>query len=136
MRRNAARLLALALTLATAPMLACTNRPVTPATVTPQTDEELHRIAEGVNQALTSKPPRGYEAIPKGVRLLGVDRKQDGSITLNFSEELLAPTDDRRLEDAVHQILTAAAEARGPQTDGAATFRVLINGVTLEAYRP
>ena len=125
------------LSLLSPPALACAARPVQePAVVVPENDEELRRIAGAVEKALSSDPPRGYEAIPRGVRLNGVERRRDGSIVLDFSEDLLIGTTDRTLEDALHQILTAAADARGANGDGQVRFMVLVNGVTLDSYRP
>ena len=137
MSRHITRLILVCLTLAVPSAVACANRTVKPPeTIAPENDEELRRIAAAVSKALTSKAPRGYARIPKGVQLLGIERRQDGSIALNLSNELLVRSDEKTLEDALHQILTAAADARGPGTGGDASFTVLINGAMLDAYRP
>lgn len=97
--------------------------------------DELSRIRAAVEKALRADPPRGYAAIPRGVRLLSVRQDDDGGIALNLSGDLLAsPT--RVIEDSVRQILMAASDARDPREGRVDEFTVLIDGVTLESYLP
>jgi hypothetical protein len=108
--------------------LACASRAVAPPpTVTPAGDEELSRIAAAVAKALTSKP------VPSGVRLIGVERRRDGSITLDFSDELLIDPSDEDLTEIVQHILTAAASARS--ATGTQDIVILVDGGLLESYR-
>lgn len=102
--------------------------------VVPPDDPQLSRIAEAVNAALTARPPSGQASVPRGVRLLTVDRRRDGAIGLSFNESLLLDTTPETLEDALDQILTAAAAAAGrPESD--TRFEVLVDGVTVDSYR-
>jgi hypothetical protein len=99
-----------------------------------QTDE-LSRIRVAVERALVADPPRGYERIPSGLRLLAIGRDSTGTIALNFSGELLiAPT--RVIEDSLRQILMAASSALEPLDGRPADFKVLVNGAALESYLP
>lgn len=125
---------AVAVSLLTAPGCATAAEKETSATDVGQTDE-LDRIRAAVEKALVSDPPRGYAAIPRGVRLLSVRQDATGVIELNVSGELLVSS-QRVLEDAVRQILAAAASAREPQPNRIDEFKVLVNGVTLESYLP
>jgi hypothetical protein len=97
--------------------------------------DELGRVRAAVEQALVSQPPRGYAAIPPGVRLLSVAEDAAGTIVLNLSGELLA-SPLRVIEDSVRQILLAASSAREPREERVDDFRILVNGVTLESYLP
>ena len=94
---------------------------------------ELGRIRAAVEKALVAEPPRGYAAVPKGVRLLSVER-DDRAVVLDFSGELLAGGTGRVLEDAIHQIVVAASAARGGADGRAEDYRVLIDGVGVDAY--
>lgn len=114
----------------------CASRADVPATLVPPGDEELARIAAAVTNAITTRPPEGYAAIPRDLRLRSIERRKDGSIALDFTGELLLDTDVRSLEDAVHQLLAAASSARAPQDGRQDDFMVLVNGVSLAAYRP
>ena len=98
-------------------------------------DEELVRIREAIERALSSPPPQGYAAVPTGVQLLGLQRR-DGRITLDFSRELLANGTGRVLEDALHQIFTAASSARRAGDGRTDDYTVLVNGVPLETHLP
>lgn len=102
--------------------------------VAQQQDEELLRIRTAVETALSSKPPGGYSPIPRGVRLLSITRSSTESIVLDFSKELLADGTGPALEDAVHQILTAAWVAPRSATAPVAGYEILVNGVPLESY--
>jgi spore germination protein GerM len=99
-------------------------------------DPELGRIRASVERALLTAPPGGYAAIPKGVRLLSLSRAGAGAIVMDFSGELAAGGRGKALEDALQQILLAASNARTPTADRVDDYRVLINGVTLDAYLP
>ena len=121
----------------------CAERHVsTTATATERQDVELGRIGAAVERALVADPPRGYAAVPKGVRLLSVARDDGRAIVLDFTGELLAGGTGRVLEDALHQIVAAASAARvaaAREGDNATPgrvddYRVLINGVSLDSY--
>jgi hypothetical protein len=113
----------------------CATRPQNGAeAIEVEQADELSRIRAAVERALESDPPRGYEPIPRGVRLLAVTQDED-VIVLNLSAELLTSS-TRVIEDAVRQILMAASSARDPRNGRVDEFRVLVNGVTLESYLP
>jgi hypothetical protein len=108
----------------------CAGHAVVPAPdIKPAADEELGRIAAAVSKALTSK------GIPDSVRLLAVERRSDGSITINLSEELLVETSNEKLAEAARQILAAASSAR-TETSSQDDFVLLVNGALLESYVP
>jgi hypothetical protein len=86
-------------------------------------DAELGRIRTAVETKL-----------PKGVRLVSITRADTGSIVMDFSRELLAAGPGPELEDALHQILTAAASVQTSSANGVKDYRVLIDGVALESY--
>lgn len=96
-------------------------------------DSELGRIRIAVERALVATPPGGYARIPTGVRLLALGR-DDRAIVMNFSAELAKGGRGKTLEDAVHQILAAASDARTPAPAPAGNYTLLIDGVTLDAY--
>jgi hypothetical protein len=98
-------------------------------------DEELRRIRAAVELAIVAPPPRGYAQIPRGVRLRSIERRGDASIVMDFSAQLLAEGTGRVLEDSLHQIFTAASNARQPAADRLDDYQVLVNGVPLETYR-
>lgn len=108
---------------------------VTPPVTTPASDEELGRIVTAVTEALTAPPPRGQEAISKTVRLLGVERRKDGSIALMFNEDLLNETDETTLAAAVERIVAAAGNAISA-TGGSKPpqFIVLADGIAVDSY--
>ncbi|MEW6321701.1 MAG: hypothetical protein AB1635_11530 [Acidobacteriota bacterium] len=85
-----------------------------------------------VESALSAPPPKGYAGIPKGVRLLGISQDAAGPLVLNFSQELIASGTGPPLEDALHRVLTVAADAYDGSSD--LEFRVLIEGRPLEEY--
>lgn len=87
------------------------------------------KIRAAVEAALLSQPPRGYRRIPPGVRLLGVSA-EGNRVSLNFSKELLANHDQSALEDALHQILSAAREAAIEIRD--IEFVILVEGSPLK----
>ena len=94
---------------------------------------ELDRIRSAVEAALAGGPPRGYAAIPEGVRLRSVSRR-DAAIVLDFNAALLASGTGRVLEDSLHQIFTAASSVRAAVPDRVDDFRVLVDGLPLETY--
>lgn len=99
----------------------------------PAGDEELGRIEAAVEAALRQEAPRGYSAIPPGVRLLSLTRRGD-SIVLDFNKALLTTGGGSNLEDAVHQILTAASSARSSPRPPVEDYTVLIDGTPLESH--
>lgn len=99
----------------------------------PAGDEELGRIEAAVDAALRKEPPRGYSAIPPGVRLLSLTRRGN-SIVLDFNKALLANGTGADLEEAVHQILTAASSARSSPRPPVEDYTVLIDGTPLEIH--
>ncbi len=120
--------------LALALLTGCANRhdsEITPPNA--ERDEELGRIRTAVERALTAPPPRGYEAIPRGTRLLSLSRGADRVVVMNFSEALTAGGRGKVLEDALHQIFTAASEVRRDTPNRVDDYRVLIRGVPLDA---
>lgn len=97
----------------------------TPTTVLqPPGDRELDGIAAAVTKEL-----------PTGVRLLSV-RRQDASIVLDLSDELLAVRRGGELEDTLHRLLAAASSARSLPRPPVEDYRILINGVPLEKRIP
>ena len=109
---------------------ACAGRSTPPSpTLNPAADEELSRIAAAVTTALKSS------SAPGGVHLLGVERRRDGSITINISEELLVETSDEKLAGIARQIVTAASTAR-TETGSQDNFVILVNGALLDSYLP
>jgi hypothetical protein len=96
-------------------------------------DGELDRIRTAVEDALAAAPPRGYSAIPTGVRLRSIDRR-NGAIVLDFNAALLAGGTGRTLEDSLHQIFTAASNARPAAPNRADAYTVLVDGAPLESY--
>ncbi len=96
-------------------------------------NEELRKISGAVEHVLSSPPAGGYAAIPKGVRLLSASR--DGNyIVLDFSQELLLNGTGAGLEDAIHQILSAASSASVSNTGPVLEYRILIIGRPLQLY--
>ena len=61
-------------------LASCGWRQAPSGTVSPAPDGELGRIHAAVERALDAEPPRGYAAIPPGVRLLGVARDGDAVV--------------------------------------------------------
>ena len=109
---------------------ACAGRAAAPApTLTPAADEELSRIAAAVSKTLGSK------SMPEGVHLLGVERRRDGMIAINLSEELLVETSDEKLNEIAQQVLAAASGAR-TETGSLDNFVILVNGALLDSYFP
>ena len=108
---------------------------VSPPVTTPAGDEELGRIVAAVTDTLTAAPPRGQPSISKAVRLLGVERRKDGSIALMFNADLLLETDETTLAEAVERIVAAAGSAISA-TGGSKPpqFIVLANGVAVDSY--
>ncbi len=94
-----------------------------------ETNDELNQIKDAVERALSAPPPGGYAPIPKGVRLLSVSRNGD-SMVLEFNQELLSNGTGGALEDAIHQILTAASNAAGSVNN----YRIFIAGRPLDSY--
>lgn len=116
--------------------LACAARPQSGAESSEVREgDELSRIRAAVEKALDADPPRGYEAIPSGVRLLSVTEDANGAIVLNLSGELLTRS-TRVIEDSLRQILSAASAAREPRPGRVDEFKVLVNGVMLQSYLP
>ena len=131
-----ARFVTYALLVASLAPLGCAGRDESTNSVADlRQDEELDRIRAAVERALSSPPPQGYAAVPKGVQLLALGRR-DGRIAMNFSRELLAEGTGRVLEDALHQILTAASSARSAGDARTDDYTVLVNGVPLETHLP
>jgi sporulation and spore germination protein len=109
---------------------ACAHRSTPPAVdLKPAADEELSRIAAAVTKALTAK------GFPDGVHVLGVERRRDGVITINLSEDLLVETSDEKLTEAARAVLAAASGAR-TETSAQSNFVLLVNGALLESYLP
>ena len=137
MRRHFSQIFLACAAIAASPVAGCANRGLTAASVSPRpADAELDRIRNSVEKALTARPPGGYAAIPAGVRLLSISRGPNQSVVMNFSGELVSGGTGRVLEDALHQILTAASTARPQTADRIDDYRVLIKGVPLETYLP
>ena len=114
---------------------ACAHRATSTASATSEReDAELDRIRSAVARALRAQPPRGYAAIPKGVRLLSIARGDARSVVMDFSAELLTGGTGRVLEDALHQIVTAASSVRAAARSH--DYRILINGVPLDTLVP
>lgn len=102
----------------------CANRAANSArSADSRQDVELGRIRVAVE-----------EKLPKGVRLLSITRGNTGSIVMDFSRELLAAGTGPELEDALHQILTAASSVQTSSANGVKDYRVLIDGVALESH--
>jgi hypothetical protein len=97
-------------------------------------DPELDRIEAAVARALTASPPRGYAAVPPGVRLLSIARGDGRAIVMDFNDALAAQGRGRVLEDALHQVFTAASSVRPAEPRRVDDYRVLIHGVPLDAY--
>ena len=135
---------ALAVALAVLPAAACATSASGGGEAPRPDDAELVRIRAAVEAALTAPPARGYAPIPPGVRLLSIARGTASQIVMNFNRELLAGGTGRPLEDALHQILNAASDARtarrgdpGRETAGRVdAYRVLVDGTELEKYLP
>lgn len=129
------------LLLATAlPLMACgRGTAAPPATATAagaggeRADVELDRIRAAIEAALAAAPPRGYSAVPAGVRLRSIGRR-DGAIVLDFSAALLAGGTGRTLEDSLHQIVMAASNARTADPFRVDAYTVLVDGAPLESY--
>ena len=96
-------------------------------------DGELDRIRAAVEDALAAAPSRGYSAIPKGVQLRSIDRR-GGAIVMDFNAALLAGGTGRALEDSLHQIFTAASDARLAAPNRVDAYTVLVDGAPLESY--
>ena len=119
------------------PVGGCAARGVTTegkeATAQTAPDAELDRIRSAVQAALGTAPPRGYAAIPDGVRLRSIARR-DAAIVMDFNAALLGGGTGKVLEDSLHQIFSAASSVRPARPDRVDDYRVLVDGVPLETY--
>ena len=96
-------------------------------------DPELDRIRSAIQAAIGEAPPRGYEAIPEGVQLRSVARR-DAAIVMDFNAALLRGGTGKVLEDSLHQIFSAASSARAAVPNRVDDYRVLVDGLPLETY--
>jgi hypothetical protein len=115
----------------------CAARGVTAGSQAPPSqaaaDPELDRIRSAVQAALGAAPPRGYAAIPAGVRLRSVVRR-DAAIVMDFNAALLGGGTGKVLEDSLHQIFLAASSVRPAVPNRTDDYRVLVDGLPLETY--
>jgi hypothetical protein len=107
---------------------------VSPTVTSPAGDEELGRVVAAVTEALAAAPARGQEPVPKHVRLLGVERRKDGSIALQFNADLLLDTNEKTLGDAVDRILAAANSVLSGTGDAKPQVIVLADGIAVDSY--
>lgn len=91
----------------------------------------VKRLKTAVDKILSSQPPGGYAAIPRGVRSLNV-RVKGNKILINLSKELLLKGTGSDMEDAIHQILSPLSdvvpEIKNPE------YIIYVEGVSLHKY--